>query len=98
MSEKIVPLRGHFENMQALLARIAEDTDAIGFVGMVILKEGRGMKLVNFNVSCAEMAYAGAALSYDAIALARGRIRTVNMMAECCVIPLLVILAIWWLS
>jgi hypothetical protein len=53
-SKKIVPLRNHFENMQAFLARIAEDTDAVGFVGMVILKEGRGMTPVSFNCSCSE--------------------------------------------
>lgn len=56
---KIEPLRPHFENMQALLARIAEDDQAIGFIGCIIKKDGT-MQGVHFGGSRQQMAFASA--------------------------------------
>lgn len=56
---KIEPFRRQFDNMQALLARIAEDEDAVGFVGCIRRKNGM-MVPVNFDVTREQMAFAAA--------------------------------------
>lgn len=59
MTNKIEPFRGHFENFRALLARIAEDDEAIGMVGCIKYKDG-SMKPVSFDATLGEMALASA--------------------------------------
>lgn len=56
---KIEPLRPHFENMRALLARIAEDEDAVGFVGCILRKNGT-LVPVSFDVTRDQMSFAAA--------------------------------------
>lgn len=56
---KIEPLRPHFENMHALLARIGEDEEVVGFVGGLVMREGT-MEPVNFNVTREQMSMAAA--------------------------------------
>lgn len=53
----IEPLRGAFENMQAMLARIAEDEDAVGFVGCVLHKDGT-MQPIHFCATREHYAFA----------------------------------------
>lgn len=64
---KIVPIRESFENMQALLARIAEDDDATGFVGVVLRKSGDEMVVVTFDAIRAEIAFAALMLQQNAL-------------------------------
>lgn len=59
MSNKIEPFRPQFENMQALLARIAEDEDAVGFVACILRANG-SLVPVNFNVTRDQMSFAAA--------------------------------------
>lgn len=66
-SPKIVPLRESFENMQALLARIAEDPDATGFAGCVLRKGGDEMVVVTFDASRADIAFAALMLQQNAM-------------------------------
>lgn len=56
---KIEPFKPHFENMRALLARIAEDEEAIGFIGCVIRKDGNIIP-VSFEATREQMSYAAA--------------------------------------
>ena len=56
---KIEPLREHFENMHALLARMGEDEDAVGFVGCIMMRDGT-MEPINFNVTREQMSMAAA--------------------------------------
>lgn len=67
---KVVPLKAHFENMQAMLAHIAEDKSAIGFVGCVIWSDesgARNMREVCFRATVAETAYASVVLARSAL-------------------------------
>lgn len=66
MTHKIEPLRDSFENMQALLARIAEDPDAVGFAGVVFRKPDSAVT-ISFNCSRAEVTFAAAMLQADAL-------------------------------
>lgn len=66
MTHKIEPFRGHFENFQAMLARIAEDSEAVGMAACIKYKDG-SMKPVNFEVTYAEIALAGAVMLQKAI-------------------------------
>lgn len=59
---KIEPLKGSFENMRALLARIAEDEDAIGFAGVVFRRPDSAV-VVTFNCDRKEVAFASVMLS-----------------------------------
>lgn len=59
MANKIEPFKPHFENMQALLARIAEDEDAVGFVGCILRKNG-SLVPVSFDVTRDQMSFAAA--------------------------------------
>lgn len=64
---KIVPIRQNFENMQALLARIAEDDEANGFIGVVLRKDGDEMVVVTFDATRAEVALAALMLQQNAL-------------------------------
>lgn len=66
MSNKIVPLRGHYENFHALLARIAEDDEAIGMAAVLKYRDG-SVKDVTFDVTCAEIAFASVMLARTAL-------------------------------
>lgn len=55
----IEPLRGAFENMRAMLAHIAEDDNAVGFVGCVLRKDGT-MQPIHFCATREHHAFAGA--------------------------------------
>lgn len=63
---KIEPLKPRFENMKALLARIAEDDEAIGFVGCVLRADG-SMVPVSFEIDRAQMAFAAAMFLRDCV-------------------------------
>lgn len=57
---KIVSLRDEFESMEAILASIAEDEDAVGFAAVVVRRNGHWLP-VTFGVSRGDLAFAGAA-------------------------------------
>lgn len=60
---KIVPLKGNFESVAALLARVAEDADEIdSLVVMVYYKDGTAAP---FHIGCTkyQMCFAGAVIS-----------------------------------
>lgn len=63
---KIEPLKGHFENMQALLARIAEDEKATAFAG-VVFTNNDSAHLVTFNCSRRDVAFAGTMLQANSL-------------------------------
>lgn len=55
----IEPLRGAFDSMKAMLARIAEDDDAIGFVGCVLHSDGT-MQPIHFGATREQHSFAAA--------------------------------------
>ncbi len=59
---RIVPIGKQFTNLRAFLAHIAEDENAVGFVGVIIRDDGHpdGRQLVktNFGATTAETALA----------------------------------------
>lgn len=59
MVKKIVPLREDFESLDAILASIAEDPEAVGFAAVVKKSDGT-MHPVTFGITVAEMSHAGA--------------------------------------
>jgi hypothetical protein len=59
---KVVPFKGHFENFKALLARIAEDPGAVGFVGCILRDDGE-LRPVTFGVSTGETALTSVVLA-----------------------------------
>jgi hypothetical protein len=63
---KIESLKPRFENMQALLARIAEDEEAEGFIGCVLRKDGT-MVPVSFEATRDQMAFAAAIWLRDCV-------------------------------
>ena len=69
MSAKIVPFGGKFTDFRAMLAAIAEDKNAIGFVGCVLRLDetGRHLRRVNFECTVAEAALAGAMMMQMAL-------------------------------
>lgn len=56
---KITPIGHGFQNLPAFLAHIAEDAEAVGFVGAVMRKDG-AMIPVQLNVTREQMAFAAA--------------------------------------
>lgn len=64
---KVVPISGAFQSMHALLARIAEDENAIGFVGCVLLADGQ-MRPISFNCQRKDMAFASVILQTECVA------------------------------
>ena len=62
-----MPIGNSFQNMQALLARIAEDPEATGFAGVVLRKAGDEMVVTTFNCTRAEVAFAAAMLTQNAL-------------------------------
>lgn len=63
---KIEPFRPHFENLQAMLARIAEDDQAVGFVGCVMKKDGT-MTPIHYEATREQMAMAGAMMLHNCL-------------------------------
>jgi len=55
----IVPLKPNFENMRAMLAHIAEDDNAVGFVGCVLHGDGT-MQPVHFGATREQHSFAAA--------------------------------------
>ena len=68
---KVVPLNGKFQNMQAFLAHIAEDSAAVGFTGAVRRVDPitglENFNMVSFEVTVRDMAYVGSALIHEAM-------------------------------
>lgn len=56
---KIVAINGRFENIKAFLHHIAENEEAVGFVGCVWLKNGDPVP-VEFEITRQQMALAAA--------------------------------------
>lgn len=65
MTRKIVAFGGRFTDFRAMLAAIAEDPNAIGFVGCVLRAgdEPRVLQRVSFAVTTAEVALASVMLA-----------------------------------
>lgn len=63
---KIEPIRLAFENMQALLARIAEDEDVIGFAG-VIFRKNDTAHVVTFDCTRKDVAFASVMLQANSL-------------------------------
>ena len=55
----IEPLRGAFDNMKAMLARIAEDDATIGFVGCILRSDGT-MQPIHFGATREQHSFAAA--------------------------------------
>lgn len=69
---KIVPFRENFENLQALLARMAEDEEAVGFCGCLFKKENAEdpgtLVPVTFGVNRTHVALTAAILQRECLA------------------------------
>lgn len=59
--DKIVPIRGKFEGMQAFLHHIANDSSAVKFCGVVWHADGSA-QAVHFECTHEQMAFAAAML------------------------------------
>lgn len=67
---KIVPIRGTFENPAAFAAHLAEHSDIIGFVGVVIRLDEhneRCLDFVNIKATRKEVAHTSVILSLEAL-------------------------------
>lgn len=58
-THKIVPINGRFTNFKAFLHHIAEDDEAIAFVGCVLRKNGDFVP-VQFEITRQQMSFAAA--------------------------------------
>lgn len=70
MNNKIVPIRGAFENPSAFAAHLAEHKEIIGFVGVVIRIDDEGercLDFVNIKAHRSEVAFASVILGREAL-------------------------------
>lgn len=59
---KVVPIRNNYENVQALLAAIAEEPGMIGFVGTIVLEDRTHVPVCSHAMHCGDLAFAGVML------------------------------------
>lgn len=62
----IIPIRGRFENLAAMLAAMADDASNIGFVGALKRSDGT-LEAVNFGVNRGDVAMAAAMMLQTSI-------------------------------
>lgn len=65
-SAAIVPIRGVFEDLRAMLGALAADAANVGFVGVVKRDDGT-MVPVNFGVTRGDVSFAAALLIRDSV-------------------------------